>query len=452
MKIIIIGCGKIGLRLVGTLSGEDHDVTVIDTNKKVIEEITNRFDVYGFCGNGASAAVLGEVGIGGADLLIATTGNDELNMLCCLIARKIGKCYTIARIHNPEYNRELHIIKDEFGFAMTVNSEYMAAVETARILKFPSAQEIESFAKGKVEIIKYKVPEDSTLSDTKVRQIPGKYGVQVLICAVERGDDVIIPNGEFVIKSGDVVSVVATVNMATELFTRMGLAKKKIAKCMIVGGGGVSYYLADMLLKMGMRITIIEKSYERCMFLSENLEGAIVINADAVDPTVLEEEGLREMDAFITMSNIDETNILLSLYAKKNSSAKLITKVHRIAYDDIIKSLDLDTIICPKNIVADNILQYVRAMENASGSNVETLYKIIENKAEALEFVVREGSPVSDIPLMDLKIKPNIIIACINHANKVIIPNGMSKIVANDRVVIVTTNSSLNDISDILEK
>ena len=452
MKIIIVGCGKVGLAIVAQLSKEKHDVTIVDVNKQNVETTTNLYDVFGVVGNGASAQVLEQAGIADADLLIAMTGNDELNMLSCLIAQKIGHCKTISRIHNPEYNDELNIIKEELGLAMTVNSEQMAAEEIARLIRFPSAQKIESFAKGKVDIIKYKIPENSKLDGCRVMDLAHRFLVKMLICAVEHDNEVFIPNGEYVLHSGDLISFIATGGMATELFMKLGLGRRKISTCMIVGGGGVSYYLAKLLLRMNVRVTIIDKNRDRCNFLSDELDDeAIVICGDAVDQSILDEEGIRDMDAVCAMTNLDETNILLSLYARENSKAKLITKVHRLNYGEIISGLDLDSVICPKNIVADNIIQYVRAMQNSLGSNVETLYKIIEDRAEALEFYVKKDSPVVGIPLENLEMKEDLIVAGILHGRRAEIPHGKSIIRAGDSVVVVTTREGLNDISDILK-
>ncbi|MCR4843174.1 MAG: Trk system potassium transporter TrkA [Eubacterium sp.] len=452
MKILVIGCGKVGGNLIPTLCSENHDVTIVDTNKRNIEELTGKYDVIGVIGNGASKSILNQAGVSDTDIVMAMTGNDEINMMCCLLAKKLGGCRTIARIHNPEYDDNLNIFKEELGLAMTVNPELMAAEETSRVIvRLPSAQKIETFAKGRVELLKYKLPAGSELSGVRVSDIPKKYKVKVLIGVVERGDDVIIPNGDFVMQEGDILSVISTRDNKLAIFNKNIMSKRKVSKCMIAGGGGVAYYLARDLLKSGVRVTIIDKSLERCRFLSENLEGAMVINADAVDTAALEEEGLREMDAFIAMTNIDETNLLLSLYAKNNSTAKLVTKVHRVSYDDIIRSFDLDTIICPKNIVSDNILSYVRAMQNSQGSNIETLYRIIGDKAEAIEFAVRGDCPVIGKTLMEMEIKPDIVVAAIIHGTKVEIPSGESVISAGDNVVVVTTRSNLKDVSDILK-
>ena len=440
------------MTLVEALCAENHDVAVIDTDRRALEEATSRFDIMGFVGNGASVSTLEDAGIYDTDLFIAMTGNDELNILSCIVAHKKSGCHTIVRIHNPEYSGDVTDIGSDFGLSMVVNSELMASVEVSRILRFPTAQSIETFSKGIIEIIRFKLPEDSPINNVRISELPFKEGGRVLICAVERGDEVFIPRGDFKIKSQDVISVVATKNTSTDIFSMFSPARKKVSKCMIIGGGGVSYYLAKILLSMKMHVTIMDKSIERCHFLSDNLKGAVIINADAVNPAVLEEEGIKDTDAFLAMTNIDETNLLLSLFAKKNSEAKLITKVHRLTYDDIIKNLDLDSIICPKNIVADNIIQYVRSMENATGSNVETMYHILGNKVEALEFVIRAGSPVIGKPLSELKISHDVLVAAIRKGKNAIIPEGSSVVDEGDSVVVVTTRNKINDISEILEK
>ena len=450
MKIVIVGCGKVGLTVAGQLCRENYDITVVDTSKKNIDRVTGMYDVYGVIGNGVSADVLEEAGIKEADLFITLTGNDELNLVCCLVARKIAKCKTIARIHNPIYSKELDLIKGELGLSMIVNSELMAAEEIARILRSPSARKIETFAKGRVEIIKYKLLETSSLCDTAIRDTFRKIKENVLICAVERGDEVIIPMGDFVLQAGDVISITTVSKKANVILRKITNTNNKVSSALIVGGGGVSYYLAKSLLANGIRVTIIEKDYDRCNELSLTLDGAMIINADAVNESILYEEGIVDVDAFITLTNIDETNLLLSLFGKHNSTAKIITKVHTIAYDDVISSMDLDTVICPKNIVGENIVRYARALENSKGSNIETLYNIIEGKAEAIEFIIRAECPLIGKKIMDIKIKSGIIVASITHGKQIEIANGNSVIREGDSVVIVTTREGLNDIQDIL--
>ena len=450
MKIVIVGCGKVGYTVAGQLANEKHNVTVIDINRKNIDRVTNEFDVYGVIGNGVSSQVLEEADISSAELFLALTGNDELNLVCCLVARKSGGCKTIARIHNPIYAQEMDVLKNELGLAMIVNSEMMAAAEIARILRSPSAKKIETFAKGRVEIVKYKLPENSELCNMQIKDIMGRLRIDMLITAVERGEEVIIPNGEFALMPGDIISVATVSKKANQMLKKAGLSNSRISSAMIVGGGDISYYLTKMLITMGIRTTIIEKNYEKCEDLSAEFDGAMIIHGDAISEGVLFEEGVKDADSFIALTNIDETNILLSLFAKKNSNAKLITKVHTLSYDDVIESMDLDTIICPKNIVRDNIISYARALENSKGSNVETLYNIIEGKAEALEFIIKKDSAVTGKSLAELRLKDGIIIACITHGRHIEIPNGRSIIREGDSVVVVTTRKGLNDISDIL--
>ncbi|BBF42483.1 Trk system potassium uptake protein TrkA [Lachnospiraceae bacterium KM106-2] len=452
MNIIIVGCGKIGTILTEQLCKEKHNVSIIDLDKTIVESVSNKYDVLGVVGSGAVSAIQMEAGIEKADLLIAMTGQDELNFLCCLIAKKIGNCQTICRIQNPHYSNEIQIIKEELGLSMAINPEYEAAREIVRLLRFPSAIKIETFAKGRVEIIKYKLKEDSKLQNYTLQEISSHLGCDVLVCAVERGEEVIIPDGNLKLTQGDIISIVAAPRTANELFKKIGISTGRAKNIMIVGGGGVSFYLAKELQNMGIGVTIIEKSMERCEFLSEELNGAIIIHGDGIDQSILSEEGIANVDSFAAMTNMDEVNILLSLYAKQQSKAKLITKVHTITYSDIIQSMDLESIICPKNIVTDNIIQYVRAMQNSLGSNVETLYKIIENKAEALEFIIRGNSDIVGVPLENLKLKKDIIIACIHHKNCIIIPKGQDIIQEGDSVIVVTTRSGLNDISDIIER
>lgn len=452
MDIIIVGCGKIGTILTQQLCKEGHNVSVIDIEKEAVEQTAVKYDVLGVIGNGVSCKVQRDAGIETADLLIAVTGSDEVNLLCCLFAKKTGNCHTISRIQNPIYRDDLGVIKNELGLSMTIHSEYAAALEIARLLRFPSAIKIETFVKGRVEILKYKIPEGSKLCNYSLVQISDKLRCDVLVCAVERGEEVIIPNGNFTLLEGDVISVVATPKKAVEFFKKIGVGTNKVKSAMLVGGGGITYYAAKELLNMGIDVTIIEKKRERCKILSEALPQAMIINGDGIDQNLLLEEGLERVDSFGALTNMDEENILLSLYVKSKTKAKLITKVHKITFDDVIHSLDLGSVICPKNIVSENIIQYVRAMQNSVGSNVETLYNFIEDKAEALEFIVKEESPVTGIPLERLVLKDNIIVACINHKGKITIPKGRDIILKGDSVIVVTTNSGLDDITDILKR
>ena len=450
MKIIVVGCGKVGAALIAQLSQEGHDISVIDVDSGVVTDISNNYDVLGLVGNGASHAVQMEAGIETADLLIAATDSDELNLLCCLIAKKAGGCNTIARVRNPVYNGEIGFIKEELGLFLTVNPEMAAATEAARVLRFPSAVQIETFAKGRVEIVKVRIPEGSVLDNCPLAQIHKRTGTDVLICTVERGGQVEIPNGAFVLKAGDVISIVASKQNTRDFVSRIGLKSRRVRDCMIIGGGKIAFYLAQQLIESGIRVKIIEKDRDRCEELCAALPKAVIINADAANQHILMEEGVRECESFVTLTGMDEENLFLSLFAQECSKAKVITKVDRLDFDEIIKRLDLGTLVHPKNITADNIIRYVRAMQNSIGSNVESLYKIIENKVEALEFKIQPDSPVVGIPLSQLKVKPGVLIACITTDGKTAIPNGNSVIKEGDSVVVVTSHLGFGDIRDIL--
>ena len=451
MKIIVVGCGKVGAAVTAQLSREGHDIAVIDVNTGVLTDISNNYDVMGVIGNGASHAVQLEAGIEKADLLVAATDSDELNLLCCLIAKKAGGCSTIARVRNPVYNGEVGFIKEELGLSLTVNPEYAAATEAARVLRFPSAVQIETFAKGKVEIVKVRIPENSVLDGCPLAQIHKRTGTDVLICTVERGDQVEIPNGAFVLRTGDVISIVASRENTRDFVARIGLKSRRGRDCMIIGGGTIAFYLAQQLLDSGIRVKIIEKDRDRCEMLSDQLPKATIINADGADQNILMEEGIKECELFVTLTGLDEENLFLSMFAQHSSKAKVITKVDRLAFDEIIKRLDLGTLLHPKNITADNIVRYVRALQNSYGSNMESLYKIIDDKVEALEFIVGKDSPIVGIPLSELKVKPNVLIACISRGERIIIPNGTTQINAGDSVVVVTSHLGCRDIEDILK-
>ena len=450
MNIIIVGCGKVGSTLAKQLSKEGHNISIIDTNERVVEEFSNNHDVMGIVGNGAAHSIQKSAGIEKAHLLIAVTGSDELNLLCCLIARKAGNCETIAKVRNPIYNREIQFIKGELGLSMVINPEYEAASEIARILRFPSVIDINVFNKGSVELLSFKVQEQSVLHNMKVHEIRGKLKCDILVSMVERGEEVIIPNGEFTIQENDVISLIAPHKKATEFFIKIGMMNNPVKNTMLIGGGHISYYLAKRLLKYGINVTLVEKKEDRCEELSELIPEAMIIHGDGTDKELLMEEGIAEAESFASLTGLDEQNVLLSLYANSKMKGKIITKVNKIAFDEVIDNLNLGSIIYPKFITMQYILQYVRAMNNSIGSNVETLYKIKKDKAEALEFYVNEGSKLVGIPLEKLKLKDNLIICSIKRKGEIITPNGQDCIKKGDYVIVVTTNIGLQDLSDIL--
>ena len=384
-----------------------------------------------------------EAGFEEADLLIAVTGSDELNLLCCLIAKKAGGCHTIARVRNPVYSREINFIKEELGLSMIINPEEAAAMEIARVLKFPSAIKIDTFAKGRIELVKYKIEEGSELCNHSLKDISATMKCGVLVCIVERGEEVYIPDGNFTLKARDEIYVVGSVKNTVLFFKKLGVPTTRAKDAFIVGGGETAYYLAKQLISIGIDVKIVEKNKKRCEELSELLPHAMLILGDGTDRNLLMEEGLPQAGSFVGLTNIDEENIMLSLFAKSISKAKLITKVHRIAYDEIIEELDIGTIIYPKYITSESIIKYVRGMQNSLGSNIETLYRMDNDKVEALEFKIRKDSPVAGIPLIDLNIKPSMLICAINHKGNIITPGGQSKIEVGDTVVIVTTTRGL---------
>lgn len=451
MRIIVVGLGKVGQALAAELSSENNDITVIDNREKVVEDFSSQYDIMGVIGNGANYSTQMDADVEHADLLIAVTGSDELNLLCCLIAKKAGNCHTIARVRNPEYSAEIDYIKEELGLAMVINPEQIAAREISRILKYPSAIEVDGFAKSRAELLKFRVPADSVLVDQRIVDIPVKMRKNVLICAIERGDELIIPDGNSKLQGKDLVSIVGVSADANNFFKQVGLVSNQIKSILITGGGSITYYLALTLLSNGVKVKIIEKDIDRCNRLCELLPKATIINGDGTDKDLILEVGLKKADAFAALTNIDEENVLLSLYAKKMGPRKIITKINRISFDEVIRELDLDTVVHPKNLTSEYIIQYVRTMKNSLGSNVETLHRIIDNKAEALEFYIYEKSRVTDTPLQEMKIRKGILVASITRNGKIIVPRGSDTLQKGDTVIIITQMTGLNDISDILQ-
>ncbi len=451
MNIIIVGCGKVGQALAAQLNEEGNNITVVDLSATKVNHITSHYDVMGVIGNGATHATQTEAGINSADLLIAVTGSDELNLLCCLIAKKAGNCQTIARIKNPEYSADAPFLKDELGLAMVINPEYAAAQEIARVLRFPSAIKIDTFAKGRVELLKFRLPESSRLVGMSVKEVITKLHCDILVCTVERGNESYIANGDFVFNEKDIISIIASPKNASDFFKKIDFRLHSVKDAIIVGGGKITHYLCNILQKTGISVKVIEKDRTKCEALCTSFPEISVIRGDGSDKEVLMEEGVNKAGAFVALTNIDEENILLSLFAKSVGSEKLITKVNRIEFDDVIQHLDLDTTICPKNITADMIVRYARAMKNTLGSNVETLYNIILGQIEAAEFTIRENSEITGVPLMELQFKENVLIAAIMRDKKVMIPRGHDCILPGDSVIVVSKLLALHDITDILK-
>lgn len=451
LNIIIVGCGKVGATLVEELSQEGHAITIIDKDYQNVQTIANMYDVMGICGNGASYSVLKEAGIEGTDLIIAVTASDELNLLCCTVAKRVGNCAAIARVRNPEYNKEIGYLRDKLGLAMIINPEYEAAVEAARILYLPSALEVNTFAHGQAELIKFKIPEGNILDGMTIKDIGNHIDTKILICAVERNGEVHIPDGNFTLVAGDIASFVSSRKKVKEFLVAIGFKTNKVKDTMIIGGGKSTYYLAKRLIRNGISVKIIESDRSRCEELSKLLPKAVIINGDGTDEDLLKEEGIEYVESFVPLTGIDEENILLTLYARQVSNAKVITKINRINFRDVINTLDLGSVVYPKYITAEAIIAYVRAKTASKDSNIETLYHMFNHRVEAIEFRVDDESGVTDIPFKDLHLKKNLLVSFINRNGDIIIPSGNDCIRLGDTVMIVTTQTGFYDIQDILE-
>jgi len=450
LKIIIVGCGKVGSTLVEQLVLEGHDITVIDTNVTKIEELTNLYDIMGLEGNGASYSVQMEAGIESTDLLIAVTGSDELNLLCCTIAKQVGNCAAIARVRNPDYSKEVGYLREKLGLAMIINPELEAAKEISRILFLPTALEVSPFAHGQAELIQFKIPEGNLLDGITLAQLSSKVPNKVLVCAIERDGKVEIPSGVSVIKAGDVISFVAQRSTIKNFMQNISVKTSKVKNTMIIGGGKAAYYLASQLLHMGISVKIIEQDKKRCGELSILLPKAIIINGDGTDAELLKEEGIDSIESFVPLTGIDEENVMLTLHARQLSNAKVITKINRLAFKNVIAELDLGSVIYPRLITSEAIIAYVRAKKASIGNNIETLYHLFDGRVEAIEFSIDENSKVTDVPLMNLKLKEHVLVAFINRNGRILLPSGQDCIQVGDTVMIVTTHNGFDEIEDIL--
>lgn len=453
LQIIIVGCGKVGRTLVEQLSKEGHDITIIDKNSERVQTVSSLYDVMGIAGNGASYNVQMEAGIENTDLIIAVTDSDELNLLCCTVARRVGDCAAIARVRTPDYSVEAGYLREKLGLTMIINPEMEAAREAVRVLYLPTALEVNSFAHGRAEMIKIKVPEGNMLDNMSIARLGRQMDImeKILICAVERGEEVYIPSGDFEIRAGDIISFVASRMAAKTFLTNIGFKTNQVKNTMIVGGGKAAYYMANMLLSMGISVKIIEIDKMRCEELSILLPKAVIINGDGTDEELLKEEGLAYTESFVALTGMDEENIMLTLYARQESNAKIITKINRISFRSVINSLDLGSVIYPRYITAEAIIAYVRAKKDAMDSNIETLYHMFDHRVEAIEFRVYQKSDVTGVPLKDLSLKKDLLISFINRNGRIIIPSGQDSIEVGDTVMIVTTHTGFNDLLDILK-
>ena len=449
LNIIIVGGGKVGVTLVEQLAQEGHDITIIDQNAKVVE--TNTYDAMGVIGNGASYSTQMEAGIENADLFIAVTNSDELNLLCCTVAKRAGNLAAIARVRTPDYSKEVDYFIEKLGLAMIINPDFVSSRVIAKILTLPTALDVTSFSHGKVNLVRIELPEDNPLCNRTIAEL-GRDGIiqQTVICAIERDGKVFIPSGDFIIRAKDIISFAASQRESRQFLKKIGFKTGQVKTCMIVGGGRAGYYAAELLIKAGINVRIIEINQNRCERLSELLPEATIIHGDGTSEELLKEEGIEDVDAFIPLTGIDEENILLSLHAKKVSHAKVITRLTRNNFMEVVNGLDLGSVLYPKYITSEAIIAYVRARNNSKGCNIETLYHMFDSRAEAIEFKVEKASDVVDVPLSKLSLKKDLLIAFITRNGKIIIPKGQDVIKVKDTVMIVTTHKGFKDIQDIL--
>ncbi|MBQ9211951.1 MAG: Trk system potassium transporter TrkA [Clostridia bacterium] len=452
MRIILIGAGKVGHILADRLTAEEHDVTIIDRNEEVIDRCQDSMDVMCIKGNGANARTLVEAGVDRADIVIATTAGDETNMLCCLIAKRLGAKYTIARIRDPEFNESQMLLQNEMGIDVAINPERATALEISKLLRYPFAGSIESFARGQVEMVEFRAQKDDSIVGIPMKNLSSKLPniPQVLYSMVERDNQVIIPGGDFFIEPGDKVHIAGNMVNITNFFRYLGRNSLKVRSVMVMGGGKITYYLARMIMPVGIHMTIFEVNAEKARSLSEQFPKADIILGDGTDQDLLEEQGLTQMDAYISLSSRDEENLMTGMYASRKGVPKVIAKNTRTTYADILNQLGLDSIVSPQSITCSTILRYVRAREHSKGTEIERLYRLAEGKAEAIEFIARKGDSYIGIALKDLSIRPGNLVAVILHQGKVIVPFGNDKIEAGDHVVIISRESGIGDLNEVL--
>ena len=454
MRILVVGDGKVGHVLAEHLTREGHNVVIVDIDEEALQRSEDTLDVMCIRGNGANAKTLIDAGAQKADIIIAATASDETNMLCCLVAKRLGTQYAIARIRDPEYNESLNLLRHELDIDMAINPERATAQEISRLLRFPFANNIESFARGRVEMVEFRAQEHDAVVGRPLREIAAKvHGIpQVLYAAVERDGSVIIPGGDFVIEPGDRVHVAADVVTITEYFRFLGKNSLRVKDVMILGGGRIGYYLAKMIAPMGVHVSLIEINEKKANRLSEALPDVNVIYGDGTDQELLEQEGLTQMDAFIALCDRDEENLMTGLFAARQGVPKVVVKNNRVAYADIISSMGLDSIVSPKSITCAHILRYVRARVNGGGPKIEKLYRLMDGKAEALEFVARPNDSYIGVPLRELHKRPNTLVAVIVRAGRVIVPFGNDHIEAGDNVVIIACESGIGDLNEVIRK
>lgn len=451
MNIIVAGCGKIGKTIVSSLVSEGHNVTVIDKDKKVIEEITDTLDAMGVCGDAEGFETLEEAGVANADLFVAATNFDEINMLGCLLAKRMGAAHTIPRIRNPRYNAdEIAFLRQQLDFSIAINPEFEAAKEAFNIIKFPSAVKVETFSRRNFEMIEFKLSNESVLDGMSLKDVRDKYEAKFLVCAVQRENEVTIPDGNFILRNGDKIGITGAPGEIQKFFKELGLLKKQAKNVVILGASRTAYYLTKMLLSNGNGVKIVDTDPEKCLDFATAFPGATVINGDGARQEVLLEEGLDSADAFAALTGIDEENILMSYFALSRNVPAVMTKVNRNELMGLSSKMGIDRIVSPRKTASDILVRYARALSNSVGSNVETLYKFFDDKAEALEFAVNSDFEYTGTPLSELSIKKNTLIAGILRGRKTVIPMGSDVILPDDRVIVVTSGEHIDSLDDII--
>ncbi len=451
MKIIIVGCGKVGFAIAQQLTQENHDLTVVDTDGEHLSRADGELDAMCLAGNGASISVLMEAGARSADLVIAVTGLDETNLVCCLIAKSLGAMHTIARVRNPDYRRDADMLKREIGLDMVINPDLAAAQEIARILSFPAAISVEPFAGGRIDMIGFHLQESDTILGHSLSDFHRERAAEVLICAAQRGDECIIPNGSFVPQLDDRLYMVGAKAELHKMLKTMGRSLQRVKDVSILGGSRISMYLSWELAKSGTRVHIVEKNHEKCIRLSDNLPNAMIIEGDGTDSSLIHSENLFGADGFVSLTDRDEDNLLMALSARRAGVRKVLAKMTRPNYMELVQETGLGSIISPKDIIANQITRYVRALANSQDMAVESLYKLLGGRVEALEFTVSDdGAELLDKPLKDLELKSGILLAAIVREGRTIIPGGLTTIRPADHVLVVTNQPGLTDLRHIL--
>ena len=453
MKILIVGCGKVGRALASELSKEKHEIYLLDSDKEVLREVSTLIDCMGVIGQAASLSDLKSANVEECELMLAMTASDETNILSCLFAKKANpKIKTIARVRSTIYSNDLSYIRDELGLTMVVNPEEITAREIARTLRLPAAMKVETFSRSRVLMVSFELPQENVLVNKKVMEVSKISNLPILVIGIERGEEAIIPNGQNVLNAKDKVTIMGRPFEVAEFFEKINMIKRPVKEVFIAGGSRIAYYLAKNLIKTGIKVKIVEVDKDKCIRLAEDLPKAEIICGDATESGLLAEEGINDSDAFVALTGLDEENMLLSLYAKSTSDMKVITKVNHIAYDNVIAGLDLGLLVSPKEILTEQVIRYVRGFNNAlTSANITTLYRIMNNKAEVLSFRILKESSITNKPIKEIATKDNLLIGAIIRDNQVIIPQGNDEIKLNDMVLVATSNLGLDDIEGILK-